>query len=127
MSKRRRSVVSCLSCGEQFETLACRPNTFCSRKCHATHRGARPEASNVGEVRYRNGYRWIRTAEKWRAEHRVVMESVLNRPLEAGENVHHINGVRDDNRPENLELWLIRQPVGVRVADHHCPGCRCSE
>lgn len=45
------------------------------------------------------------------------MEQVLGRPLRAGENVHHINGQRDDNRPENLELWSKSQPAGQRVVD----------
>lgn len=45
------------------------------------------------------------------------MEQVLGRTLHADETVHHINGARDDNRPENLELWVSRHPRGQRVVD----------
>lgn len=50
-------------------------------------------------------------------EHVKVMSEILGRALLPGENVHHINGVRDDNRPENLELWVTSQPKGQRPAD----------
>lgn len=50
-------------------------------------------------------------------EHRLVMEEVLGRRLIAGENVHHKNGVRHDNTPTNLELWITQQPKGQRVED----------
>ena len=50
-------------------------------------------------------------------EHILVMESILRRYLVPGETVHHRNGVRSDNRPANLELWVKPQPIGCRVED----------
>lgn len=50
-------------------------------------------------------------------QHREVMAQILGRPLLRGETVHHKNGNRADNRPQNLELWVKSQPAGQRVED----------
>lgn len=81
--------------------------------------GSHPEGA---EINHSSGYIQEKFNGKWTMQHRLVMEKVIGRPLKPSERVHHKNGNRQDNRPENLELWTgvgtsKKDPHGIRVVD----------
>lgn len=126
----------CENCGKEYVYSHHGAKRFCSKECFYEFTVPVGTVSPAGE----NGYTIVKvpagtpgskvnksTRARWMHTHRYVMQEKLGRPLLKTEDVHHINGRRDDNRPENLELWKRSHPAGVRSADYHCPGCRCFE
>ena len=79
---------------------------FCSHKCgnHSRGRSGEQNGNWRGGRFISNGYVYLRYNGGYRAEHDILIEQSIGRKLKKGEEVHHINGVKTDNRLENLQL-----------------------
>lgn len=98
---------------------------------HGNHaRGENNARWNNGRYRTSQGYigiavpegHHLRQAHGYAYEHQLVMERKLGRRLEPGEHVHHMNHVRDDNRPENLEVVSIEEHALLHTHDRPRDG-----
>ena len=108
--------IPCLSCGElkQRESILC-VNCFNKSKQYPFSTVRHTNKDGYVYVYYRAHPNCDKEGRVF--EHRLVMEEKLGRYLLPFESVHHKNGVRKDNRIENLELWVKAQPTGARVED----------
>lgn len=115
---------SCIACDEEFYVPKCLSNAkYCGWDCKVRHeRGDKHPAWKGGKSqRKSNGYVRVYNPDtgETREEHRLVVEKNIGRRLNTWELVHHKNGVKNDNRLENLEVLTRTSHVG----EVNCPHC----
>lgn len=98
---------ACQNCVKMFRPLRS-SSRFCSRQCMWAKNGGRnkkPITWWKNSKGYIEGRLWLEDGTQIRVkQHRFIVSGIIGRPLKATEDVHHINGIKDDNRPENLEV-----------------------
>lgn len=118
--------LKCEVCGDVFKQKRANNNTYCSQTCkrlgvsrkyknlpvfgpkkhirgtgYLTSSGYKMVSANHPRARMRSQ----KTGNGQILEHILIMEKDIGRYLREDESVHHKNGIRSDNRIENLELW----------------------
>lgn len=119
--RQKKIPIICQGCGKKGFAFAHSQKRFCSKSCAALNRkGENSPSWKGGVIINPSGYISIKQKNgKYKLEQRIVMEGIIGRELNPYEQVHHINGITTDNRPENL---AIKTHSG-----HHgfidCPYC----
>lgn len=139
---KKMPTVSCHRCGKQIDrrisVIKKSAHSFCSYRCNARWRVEHSSGKNHFNYKGRgarpNGYIWTNlfeyteeqrkilkpmrtTTNRHIPEHRAVVALCLNRALESKEVVHHLNGVKTDNRRENLYLTTNGQHGRIHRAE----------
>ena len=114
----KKTETTCPTCGITF--MRCNSNfnggknQYCSEDCYNARFpsswvdeviGIRKQKTRSGDVRVYLPDHHLSKDDGYVLEHLVVWEVKTGQSVPDGKTVHHLNGIRDDNRPENLSLF----------------------
>lgn len=105
-ANRKYADKKCAHCGAIFQPRKA-TSKYCSRPCARKKNGGhnrKDESWWLNSNGYIEGRVWVNGQQRRVKQHRWVMERHLGRRLMTDENVHHINGVKTDNRLSNLQV-----------------------
>jgi len=93
----------CEICRQEFlPASASRPARYCGAVCRNTG-NSRVSAQARGAAQRGRGTKWY-VKQNGRHQHRIVAEHLIGRPLLPGEVVHHLDGNKKNNHPDNLQV-----------------------
>lgn len=109
--------ITCLQCGDKKEKYEREGDKFCDRSCYMEWKRANPNKKAYKEKIFVSGYYYLYKPEhpnaikgkRYIAEHRHVLEQKIGRYLLSNEIAHHIDGNKQNNKPENLEVLIASE------------------
>lgn len=118
-SKAERLKRSKMMSGKNHPLYGTHPSTETIKKLIQSHKGKNTGPQNHnwkgGISKTTQGYieqmlSFPTTKRRYRLQHRLIVEVIIGRRLLRKESVHHVNGIKSDNRPQNL-MAFITEPV----------------
>jgi len=109
--------IICKQCGKESRKYEHDGNLFCNQKCYFKWKKKNPNKRAYKNKIFVSGYYYLYMPKhpnaikknRYIAEHRFIAEKKTGRYLTKNEIAHHINGIKTDNRIENIEVMTFSE------------------